>query len=225
VKAARSPRLDASSSQVVIVAGVFGWSPETWTAVGTLTLALVTVALALATVKLAFESRDEARANWRPVLVPAETENAVALSHEGASATILEAHNALSLNVRNVGRGPALSVNASLVWGRPPADKYAPLGSPGSGGKAEPEDAVIAPDQDLELTWSAWGLRELRDRKMGAIGTIRYKDVTETVYTTEIYIYFWLDQDGQTPLASIEATAVASKGTLAKRASRRYWSV
>src|SRR5690348_10396333 len=79
-----------------------GLNPDSVVACGTAILAVGTVALAFFTYRLASAASGDQRAQWRPVLVAAS--DVVDESVPGE----------LRLEVRNVGRGPALGVNGQL---------------------------------------------------------------------------------------------------------------
>lgn len=75
---------------------------ETATAWATLGLAVGTVGLAFFTYRLARSANESERANWRPILIPA-TDNIEAWGE-----------NEFRIQLKNVGRGPALGVNGQL---------------------------------------------------------------------------------------------------------------
>lgn len=85
----------------------------TWeevTAVSTLALAAVTAWTARSTRRLAAEANAETRANWRPVVMPSVEADGTGC----ATAGLALVDGVLSLRVRNVGRGPALTVTVKL---------------------------------------------------------------------------------------------------------------
>ncbi len=95
----------------VVAEFVWGW--DFFVAIGTLGLAGFTAWLARATRDLATAGREEQRAQWRPVVVPGVDEDVrEQTDHDG------RIH--LTLTVRNIGRGPAFSVQAQVRNGRHP---------------------------------------------------------------------------------------------------------
>jgi hypothetical protein len=75
-------------------------------AAGTFILALFTWRLASDTRRLAFETGEDVRAEWRPVLIPEGTVHRVQYVPRSDVGTLL-------LSLSNVGRGPAINVS---VW-------------------------------------------------------------------------------------------------------------
>src|SRR5581483_12364251 len=80
------------------------------TAVGTLAVAAVTAGLAWTTRRLATAAIREARANWQPVLIPEISDDV----HKKIVEAKALADNVLTIGVRNVGRGPALTTTVAL---------------------------------------------------------------------------------------------------------------
>jgi hypothetical protein len=85
----------------------FAWGWDAFVAIGTLGLASGTFWLAFLTRRLATASRDDERSRWRPVLVSGTDQS---VSHE-------EGTGMMRFQLRNVGRGPALGLNAQLRSG------------------------------------------------------------------------------------------------------------
>jgi hypothetical protein len=160
----------------------------TWeevTAVSTLGLAAVTFGLARSTRKLAREANAETRANWRPVLVP-EVEDA----STGAKGLSLDGR-LLSMRIRNIGRGPALTVTAALwVEGE--------RGYPDPVFRGRAGSNVVAPGERITFEWhdfdaprppSVLGLQAWSQLD----GMITYGDVGYVRYETEVKVGFRID--------------------------------
>src|SRR5947209_12424609 len=102
---------------VHLVLADFSWGWDSFVAIGTLALAIGTW-LAWSTRTMAAASRDDERAQWRPVLVP-DQNGAVDYDDETGE---------MSFWVRNVGRGPAFGINAQLRSGNRPLGASVPTG-------------------------------------------------------------------------------------------------
>jgi hypothetical protein len=129
-------------------------------AAGTLLLALATFWLAKSTRKVADETAEELRAQWRPVLIPADSSRLLG---------IRDLDNALVMTIRNGGRGPALYVRAQLD----------PLGmSPDDWGRA-----AVADGAEAELVFS-----HVPQLPAAMQLLLDYRDLTGRTYSTAIVI-------------------------------------
>lgn len=159
----------------------------TWeevTAVSTLALAAVTAWLAQSTRWLAREAGAETRANWQPVLV-VDAPN----DDDGTSASLVFADRRLSIDVLNVGRGPALMVTSTLS----PGDDDLPAASRGHAVRD-----VVAPGERMSVRWRDFD-PPLPDGSFGIAawatvdGMLTYGDVGYARYETEFKIGFRVD--------------------------------
>jgi hypothetical protein len=160
----------------------FGW--EALVAIGTLSLAAVTLALVLATRSLARQASAAIRAEWRPVLlvrgrVPAEV--------RGHQRGIAYNEGTLSIFVENVGRGPALDVQAELPdFGLPGPGYGVPEGAmPAAGGMSTRYYTAIAPGDLVAYTWESLG--NVRHRISGSFS---YTDMSGGFHSTSFDISF-----------------------------------
>jgi len=163
----------------------FGW--EALVAIGTLLLASATFILARSTRQLARETAVEVEAQWRPILVPVEGTIQVFMADlteleeqiieripyqlvggdEHATADMVRRR--VKMNIRNIGRGPALEIMVSKLW-----EGWRPW-------TASSTDAgVIAPNDDYGLETEGFTDDEGRDVRL------QYRDLTGRRYITEI---------------------------------------
>jgi hypothetical protein len=154
------------------------WEPLT--AIGTLTLAAFTAYLALSTRRLARNAGDEVRANWRPVLVIQANYSSV-----GGTPSVRLHERELWLNVRNVGRGPALHVRATLDLDQ---DERA----------AQAWSEILAPDEFTALSWPEFEPPPLDPtpaawKSSPVFGRIECEDVSSAKYITYFNIRFGPD--------------------------------
>jgi hypothetical protein len=124
----------------------FGW--EALVAIGTLGLALSTVVLAWSTRALAVASRNDQRAQWRPVVIVGE-------NPEVAVSTDDDGRDLLSARLRNVGRGPAFAVQAQLRFDKAPA------------GASPPQSRILVPGEgmDLQMRVAEQTRRDIAERR------------------------------------------------------------
>lgn len=132
-------------------------------AVATLGVAIFTAVLALATRTLARSAAADQRSQWRPVIIPADQ-------------TVDErTQGELVIQLRNVGRGPALGLHGELRRGDAP---YA-ASVPGQENIAAPEDRL----------WIRFGLPDPPAPRASIIRAwLSYYDVAEQWHRTEILI-------------------------------------
>lgn len=129
-------------------------------AIGTLLLAIGTFWLAKSTSKVATESAEELRAQWRPVLIPADSSRLLG---------IRDSDDALVMSIRNSGRGPALHIRAQLD----------PLGmSPDDWGRA-----AVADGAEAELAFSHMPTLPAAMQLL-----LDYRDLTGRAYATAIVV-------------------------------------
>lgn len=134
-------------------------NPDSVVAYATAILALGTVALAFFTYHLAAAAGSGQRAQWRPVLIAASKE-----VDESVDGEVL-------IEVRNVGRGPALGVGGQLRISGP------------SGGTVPGESDICLPDQVMELRFSVSGEFS---RGLTRRFEITYYDIGEWWHTTDL---------------------------------------
>ena len=134
-------------------------TPDSVVAYGTAVLAFGTAALAFFTYRLAAAATSDQRAQWRPVLIAASEEVDESVAGE------------LRIEVRNVGRGPALGVGGQLRIAGP------------SGATIPGQPNVCLPDEILELRFSAKG-----DYRRGSVRhfEVTYYDIGEWWHTTDL---------------------------------------
>ena len=168
----------------------------TWeevTAVSTLALAAVTAWLARSTRRLAGEANAETRANWQPVLVV----DAPSDDDDGTSGGLAFDNGRLSLDIINVGRGPALLVRAALKYDAPEGGGQGELGQGLLPGRTTRD--VVAPGEHLPVRWLDFEPPPLPDKSLGLnvwsamSGMITCGDVAYTRYETEIRLGFRVD--------------------------------
>lgn len=147
------------SSAATLLIADFSWGWDALVAIGTLALAAVTAWLAWSTRALARASRNDERAQWRPVLVP----------DSRASVDYDEGTGVMAFEVRNVGRGPAFGVNAQIRTGK------RPIGAsiPGIGGAT-----ALAPHEGFRLQ-ARVSDRAQRVRGLVIEAEVSYYDITE----------------------------------------------
>jgi hypothetical protein len=155
---------------------------EELTAVSTLLLAVVTWRLARSTRILAGEANAETRANWRPVIIPD-------LGVDGDENGLTLEGKILSMRVRNIGRGPALTIRAALHEEGNVSRRVF---------RARARSDVLAPGERMTFEW-----REFDPPKPSAEegihvwsqldGMITYGDVGYVRYETEIKVGFRVD--------------------------------
>jgi len=167
-----------------------GW--EIATAIGTITAAAATTGLAWSTRRLAREAGAETRANWQPVLVPQDPDAggvgggwSPALSSSGNTDGTVD----LTVNVRNIGRGPALHITASLA--RDFDEGWEQRGSIARGHAFREE---VGPDGWTTISWRAFSPPEAAVLSEWAWaprnGVITYWDVSGVRYETFICVGF-----------------------------------
>jgi hypothetical protein len=134
-------------------------TPDSIVAYGTAILALGTVALALFTYRLAAAAIADQRAQWRPVLISASQEVDESVPGE------------LLIEVRNVGRGPALGVGGQLRIAGP------------SGAAKPGQPNICLPGEILELRFGVNG-----EYPRGAIRRfeVTYYDIGEWWHVTDL---------------------------------------
>jgi hypothetical protein len=152
------------------------------TAWATLGVALVTALLAWSTRTLAREAGNETRANWLPVLTPEAKPDRAGIPGE---LSYLGARR-LVLTVRNVGRGPALSLSAYLEH---------PAGQPN---RPAISQSVVAPGERITLTWGSFDAPKPDDTLGIAAwsyvdGKISYTDVSYARHETTFKLGFRID--------------------------------
>jgi hypothetical protein len=145
--------------------------PELAVAWATLLLAVFTATLAWYTSRLARSATAAQRAEWRPVLIPAS---------EAVDESVL---GELGIEVRNVGRGPALGVNGQLRIAGP------------SGAVIPGQPSTCLPGETLQLRFGVTG-----DHRGGLVRRfeVTYYDIGERWHTTDLAASI-REQDG--PLA------------------------
>ncbi len=118
----------------------WAWGWDSLVALGTIGLAVVTLLLAVATFITARAAAQEVRANWRPVIVPADD-----VELDWASDQDL-----LILGIRNIGEGGAYDVDAALEIGGTyiPAELFVP------GESNSINFTVVPPGDTLEVYFS-----------------------------------------------------------------------
>jgi hypothetical protein len=161
----------------------FGW--EAIVAIATGGLALFTAYLALSTRKLAREAGNETRANWRPVLAIELQPTSAGVISRRRSVYVDEDEHTLTVNIRNVGRGPALHVTGSLDVSTEEKRRLI-LG--------KPVGSVVAPGDYLKLTWTEF---DAPRHKRGELptwlhltGWAEYVDVSGAIYVSTFVIGF-----------------------------------
>jgi hypothetical protein len=102
---------------------------EGWVAIGTIALALATCVLAGFTYKLAKASAADARAQWRPVLIPGAMPGTT--MHDSVSYDA--ATSKLQVPIQNVGRGPAIFLQTELDPARGATAGQGPIAALGPG--------------------------------------------------------------------------------------------
>lgn len=178
-------------------------------AIATLGVAIFTGVLAVATRTLARSAAADQRSQWRPVIIPAD--QAVDESIEGQ----------LCVQLRNVGRGPALGLQGELRRGDAP---YA-ASIPG-------QENIAAPDDRL---WIRFGLPDPPAPRASVIRAwLSYYDVAEQWHRTEILMSPRVEDDRR-PLriarTHVEETGrylTAGQGSrraaqLAAQRQQRWW--
>jgi hypothetical protein len=155
-----------------------GW--EEATAIGTIGAAFMTAWLAASTRKLAREAGTETRANWRPVLVP-DSPDAVELNDR-----------LLSLHIRNIGRGPALTVTIAL-WEGGDFELFDRIY------RGHADANVVAPNENIVFKWKDFDAPRTAAKSAGFVawsvlsGRITYCDVGNVIYETELKVGFRAD--------------------------------
>lgn len=145
----------------------FEWGWDAFVAIGTIALALGTFLLALSTRKAAKASSEDVRAQWRPVIVPGSK---VDVDFE-------EDSEAMSITVRNVGRGAAYYIDAALgVDGI-----YWPAHDSVAGHRGVENLAVVPTSTDLRLAFDCHD-----GRPSEAEVLIDYTDLNGRPYSTRI---------------------------------------
>jgi hypothetical protein len=148
-------------------------NPDSVVAYGTAALALGTVALAFFTYRLAAAATSAQRAQWRPVLIAGSAEVDESVAGE------------LCIQVRNVGRGPALGIGGQLRIAGP------------SGAVIPGQPNVCLPDEILELRFSVNG-----EYARGSVRhfEVTYYDIGEWLHTTDLTATIRGKPDGSRPL-------------------------
>lgn len=184
----------------------------TWeevTAVSTLALAAVTAWTARSTRRLAAEANAETRANWRPVVMPSVEADGTGC----ATAGLALVDGVLSLRVRNVGRGPALTVTVKL-W-----EETAPL-EPIRGHAASD---VVAPGETIGFEWRNFDAPR-PPKEMGIHvwsqleGLVTYGDAGYVQYETELKVGFRIDG----AVSLLDARFLGASGDRVKRSDRAW---
>lgn len=175
--------VDIATGSVLVVgeASAWTWGPETFVAIGTIGLAVVTGCLAAATLWVASETRAVARgtqseilAQFRPVLAVIEGRYMDHLLTPQAGILVKAAD--LIITVNNCGQGPALATRIGLDFDpNPPApDQHT--------------GTAIPPG-----TYRAWQWQSATASFPKAVtGWITYRDLADTEYRTT----FTLHRDG-----------------------------
>jgi hypothetical protein len=151
-----------SATSVMIRCVFFGeieLSPDSVVAYGTAVLALGTAALAFFTYRLAAAATSDQRAQWRPILIAGSEEVDESIDGE------------LLIEVRNVGRGPALGVGGQLRIAGP------------SGAVIPGQPNICLPDEIMELRFSVNG-----EYGRGSVRhfEVTYYDIGEWWHTTDL---------------------------------------
>jgi hypothetical protein len=145
-------------SIAIAALATFEWGWDAFVALGTVGLAAVTAWLAWSTRSLAAAATRDQRAQWRPV---------VAVSTH-APVEYDDKTGAMSLEVRNVGRGPAFGVNAQLRSGKQPLGASVPgLGA-----------TTLAPGETFRLQARVTDPTK-RVRGLAVTVEVSYYDITE----------------------------------------------
>jgi hypothetical protein len=178
-------------------------------AVATLGVAIFTAVLALATRTLARSAATDQQSQWRPVIIPADQ-------------TVDErTQGELVIQLRNVGRGPALGLHGELRRGDAP---YA-ASVPG-------QENIAAPDDRL---WIRFGLPDPPAPRASVIRAwLSYYDVAEQWHRTEILISARAENDprplriARTHVEETGRNLTAGQGSrraaqLAAQRQRRPW--
>jgi hypothetical protein len=160
------------------VVAPWDWRADTYVAISTFGLAVFTAALAWSTRTLARAAATDQRAQWRPVVI----------SEANTEVDYLAVEGTLLVRIRNVGRGPALGINAELRVGKNPA------------GASTPRDAVIlAPGELVDLDIRVSEQHRSPDGPSLAYVDVSYYDVTERWHLTRLTITAKDEErDGQT---------------------------
>jgi hypothetical protein len=138
-----------------------------WTAIATLILAGVTMLLVLGTFKLASQSAEDVRAQWRPILLVRDSLPTPTPQFPQTALGIVLTDSGLSVYVENAGRGPALGTRATLAYEPPP---------PGGQGRSISVGEIVG--FHFELT-------ENRDHFEGRLD---YSDISKAGYITRFLI-------------------------------------
>ena len=172
---------------VVVRGTVVASTTDAITAWATLALAFFTAFLALTTRRLAREAGNETRANWRPVLVVG--------SYRGdrgfvRAATYQDERRTLAVNVLNVGRGPTIKLEATLLDDDDP-DRYM---------RPSSTTAVIPPDGCGRITWEEFIVPDTSDLVGPNIfrpvrGTLTYWDVSYAGYRSDFTLLFSAEEE------------------------------
>jgi hypothetical protein len=182
----------ASRHGGVMLASGFSLGWDTFVAIGTLGLAAGTVWLAWLTRKLAVASRDDERAQWRPVISPGRT----------APVEYDDTTGAMGFEIRNVGRGPAFGLNAQIRSGRRALGASNPSG-------VDLTTVALAPGESEELrcriTEPSQSIRGL-----GIEAEIYYYDITERWHRSIFRISGRKSPDKLTDPSVVPDLAVAS---------------
>jgi len=156
-----------------------GW--EEATAIGTIAAAVMTAWLAWSTRKLARETSAQMQAEWQPILMP-DVEQAT----DGAIRGTRLENRLFWMDVRNVGRGPALTVTATLE------------DDDGKVLRGRARSNVVAPNVSTTLEWKDFD--PPKPPQTSSLntwarlnGVITYGDVGSVPHGTEITVDFRTD--------------------------------
>lgn len=144
-------------------------------AVATVLVAIFTAVLALSTRALARSSAADQRSQWRPIIIPGD--QTIDESIEGE----------LCIELRNVGRGPALGLHGELRRGDSPYAASIP-----------DQVSIVAPDERL---WTRFRLPD-PPAPRGAIirARLSYYDVAEQWHHTDITMGVRRPEDADQPV-------------------------